>query len=143
MGKYDKIINMPHHTSSNRIRMSLLDRAAQFAPFAALTGYEESIKEVARLTDKKIELTDEEFEIINSKIKYIIENKIQEEIEIIYFVPDEKKDGGCYYTYKGLIKKVDEFNKAIILENREQIKISDIVSFNSDILEFLYNENGI
>lgn len=60
MGKYDKIINMPHHTSPNRIRMSLIDRAAQFAPFAALTGYEDSLKEVARLTDRKIELSEEE-----------------------------------------------------------------------------------
>ncbi len=103
MGKYDDIINLPHFVSKKHPQMSLYQRSAQFAPFAALVGYDEAIEETARLTDKKIELSDGEIEIINSKlqeIKEIIDNKPQ--IEITYFVPDSKKERWeiCYnYWY--------------------------------------------
>ena len=87
---YEDIINLPHHTSKKHIRMSIEARSAQFAPFQALTGYNDSIKETERITDKQIELTEEEKQLINDKIK-IIEENLQEEIEITYFERDDKK----------------------------------------------------
>lgn len=138
MGKYDSIINMPHHVSQTRVRMSLSDRAAQFAPFAALTGYEESIKETARLTDRKIELSDEEKELISSKLNYIISNKITEPVEVIYFVPDEKKEGGKYEVYIGSIRIIDQINHIIYFKNKTSIDIEEILSINNEILESVF-----
>ena len=140
MGKYDRIINMEHHTSSNRKRMSLLDRAAQFAPFAALTGYDESIKETARLTDRKIELSDEEKEVISVKLGYIVANKVKESVEVIYFVPDKSKDGGSYNTYNGVIKRVDEVERKIHFIDKMIIRIDDVVSIDSEELSRVYRD---
>lgn len=97
MNNYDDIINLPHYESKIRKRMSLEARSAQFAPFAALTGYDNKVKETARLTDKKIELTDEEYNLINSKLQ-IIKDHIKEQPEIIFtiFIKDKLKDGGKY-----------------------------------------------
>ena len=135
MGKYDEIINMEHHTSLNRKRMSLLDRAAQFAPFAALTGYDESIKETARLTDRRIELSDEEKEVISAKLGYIVTNKVKESIEVIYFVPDKSKDGGSYNAYNGAIKRVDEIERKIYFLDKKVIKLDDVVILDGEVFE--------
>ena len=95
--KYDDIINLPHPVSKKHPQMPLLDRAAQFAPFAALTGYGEALTETARLTDTKIELDEGEIERINAKINYLIDNlETAPTVEITYFVPDKKKKGGKY-----------------------------------------------
>lgn len=129
MNKYDNIINLPHHVSKTRKPMSLYNRAAQFAPFAALTGYDDAIKETARLTEQKIELSDELKNMLNQKIKLIIENiKLQPEVVITYFVHDNKKSGGVYKTISGNVKRIDEVEKCIIFTNKLKIKVSDLLN---------------
>lgn len=129
MNKYDNIINLPHHVSKIRKPMSLYNRAAQFAPFAALTGYDDAIKETARLTEQKIELSDELKNMLNQKIKLIIENiKLQPEVVITYFVHDNKKSGGVYKTISGNVKRIDEVEKCIIFTNKLKIKVSDLLN---------------
>ncbi len=96
---YDDIINLPHHKSNNHPEMSLYARSAQFAPFAALTGYEELVEETARETNKKIEIDDDIRFILDSKLQILMDKiKQKPEVEITYFVPDTKKDGGVYIT---------------------------------------------
>ena len=127
-GKYDDIINLPNPTPTCRPRMAALDRAAQFAPFAALTGYEESIEETARLTDRKIELSEYEIEELNTKLSFIQEHiKECPEVTITYFQPDERKEGGKYITVTGKVRRIDEANKFVILENGEIIFINKLV----------------
>ena len=108
MGKYDDIINLPHHVSKKHSQMPIADRAAQFAPFAALTGYEEQVKETARLTEKKIEIDDGLKEILGNKLIYIQENlNIKSELIFTYFILDSRKSGGRYVEKKGIVKKID------------------------------------
>ena len=134
MKDYSDIINMPHHVSNNRPQMSMRDRAAQFAPFAALTGYDDAVRETARQTNQKIELLDEQVAILNEKILFLIE-KIKDnlEITITYFIPDKKKEGGAYTTVKGIIKKIDEYNKLIILNDGREIMMDSIFDLQGDI----------
>lgn len=131
---------MPHHTSPNRIRMSLIDRAAQFAPFAALTGYEDSLKEVARLTDRKIELSEEEKWKIGLKIDYLINNKVKEEVEVLYFVPDSQKEGGSYQKYFGVVRDYDQIKKAIKFKDKTFIDIDNVISIDNELLEVVFQE---
>lgn len=135
-GKYDDIINLPHHESKKHPRMSKQARAAQFAPFAALTGYDDVIKETARLTSERIEINEELKAILDAKLQ-IIHDKIysKPEITFTYFVPDIKKDGGSYVTVMGKVIKIDEFNQNIILENRTEISISEIIEITGEILK--------
>lgn len=128
INKYDDIINLPHHVSKKHKQMSLYERSAQFAPFAALTGHEDAINETARLTNSKIELDEEEKEILDRKLQ-VIQEKIKDRINvnITYFVPDLKKEGGKYINVKGIIKKIDDYKHAIILEDKKEIPISDII----------------
>lgn len=131
MNKYKDIINLPHHVSKTRKPMSLYNRAAQFAPFAALTGYDDAIKETARLTEERIELSDELKNMLNQKIKLIIENiKLQPEVVITYYVPDNKKSGGVYKTISGNVKRIDEVEKCIIFTNKIKIFFYDIISIS-------------
>lgn len=109
MNKYEDIINLPHHVSKTRKPMSLYNRAAQFAPFAALTGYDDAIKETSRITEQRIELSEELKNMLNQKIKLISENiKLQPKVSITYFVPDNKKSGGVYKTISGNVRRIDE-----------------------------------
>lgn len=125
---YKDIINNPHHTSKTRKRMSQSNRAAQFAPFAALTGHDVSIYEAARLTENKIELNDKEIDALNMKLNFLKEHiKEQPEIKVTYFVPDIKKDGGAYVEYSGTIRVIDETQKIIITGNRTKIAIEMIL----------------
>ena len=108
--KYDDIINLPHPTSKKHPRMSLYARAAQFSPFAALTGHEAAIKETVRQTDAKQVLSEEVIAELNKRL-YLIAETIgtQQMVEITYFVPDTKKDGGAYITCSGCVKKIDKY----------------------------------
>lgn len=135
-GKYDDIINLPHHESKKHPRMSNEARAAQFAPFAALTGYDDAIKETARLTSKRIEINEELKVILDAKLQ-IIHDKISSkpEVTFTYFVPDTKKDGGSYVTVVGNVIKIDEFNQKVILENKTEIPISEIVEITGEIFK--------
>ena len=126
--KYKNIINLPHHVSKKHPQMSLYERSAQFAPFAALTGYEDEVEETARLTDRRIEVDEEIKKELNRKLQIIKEKiKLKPSVKITYFIPDLRKDGGKYATLKGIVNKIDEFSQNIILQNKQQIKILDII----------------
>lgn len=114
--------------------MSMENRAAQFAPFSALTGYSAAVKEKARLTENKKKLTDEEVEIINNKLNMCI-NHLDNEVIITYFVKDIKKSGGKYLKYRGFIKKIDIYNRRLILDNKTNILFDDILDIESDFLD--------
>ena len=124
---YDDIINLPHPVSKKHPQMPLQDRAAQFAPFAALTGHDAAIKETARLTDEKLELSEEVIAQLNEKINIIRNNiGIEQNVLITYFVPDAKKTGGSYVTYSGIVKKIDEYEHTIIMTDQTVIPIEQI-----------------
>ncbi|MDD7615429.1 MAG: hypothetical protein PUJ59_08000 [Clostridiaceae bacterium] len=128
-GKYDDIINMPHHTSTKHPRMTRTARAAQFAPFAALTGLDDEMEETARLTDKKITLDEEQKQVINRELLFI-KNNPQRDIPVIitFFKSDGRKDGGAYIEKEVRIKKIDEINRKLILSDYSEIKIDDLFS---------------
>lgn len=113
---YDDIINLPHHVSDKYPHMSIHDRAAQFAPFAALTGHEEAINETARYTEERIELTEEQKENIDRELQELRDRGTDYNVRIVYFEPDELKKGGTYIEIKGIIKKINN-NGQLILEN--------------------------
>lgn len=136
--KYDDIINLPHHVSAKRLRMSMQDRAAQFSPFAALTGYDAAVKETARLTDSRIELNEEELAIMNIKFNMLMEHmREQPDVSFTYFKPDEKKSGGQYVTLRGRVKKADTFKRLIIMQDDTEIPMDDILDMNGEIFESL------
>ena len=140
MDNYSDIINLSRPVSK-RPRMTLEQRSAQFAPFAALTGYEGQVKETARLTNKKIEINEELKEILNQKIQ-LIQKKIKEQpqIEITYFIPDSKKDGGKYETVTNSVKKIDTYKNEIILIDGTTIAIDEIIDISSEIYQLMmYN----
>ena len=128
MGKYDDIINLPHHVSATRPHMPMVDRAAQFMPFRVLTGYEDAVRETARLTDEKIELTEDEKAILDMRLQKLAD-KIgsQPKVTVTYFQPDKKKAGGAYVCVTGQLKKIDDFEGALILMGGEHVLIEDIV----------------
>lgn len=130
--KYDDIINMPHHVSSKRQRMSMIDRAAQFSPFAALTGYDAAVKETARLTDKRIELDEYEKAALDEKLRIALEYP-KEEITITYFKPDARKDGGAYINSTGKLKKIDDYERVVVLVNGLKIPIEDIMEITGEL----------
>ncbi len=134
MGAYDSIINLPHHVSTSRPKMSLLDRAAQFAPFAALNGYDDAVKETARLTDGEAVLDDGQIAWLNERLMILSENlPTDTEVEITYFIPDEKKDGGKYLTVTGSVKKILEFERLVIMQSGEKIPVGKIVSIEGEL----------
>lgn len=126
MNKYQNIIHL-NRPISHRKKMSMHDRAAQFAPFAALTGHSEAIEETARLTDKKIELDEHKIEIINQQLLYLKQLSLPL-VTITYFIEDSKKDGGSYITKKEKIKKIDEYEQIILLNDQTIVPIYDILS---------------
>lgn len=132
MGKYDDIINLPHHKSSTRKQMSMHDRAAQFAPFMSLSGYSDDVSEAARLTDTKQELSREEIDLLNRKLSYINENICAREVKVTYFVPDERKEGGKYEVKEGVIRRIDDIEKKIIFTDRTELTFSDILHIEGD-----------
>ena len=137
---YDDIINLPHYVSKKRPQMSIESRSAQFAPFAALTGYDEQVKETARLTDKKIELEDGQKEILNNKLLYILENiNSKPEITFTYFVKDNKKNGGKYVDKTGIVRKIDMIEQYIQLIDKSKIDINDIIDIESNLFATLEN----
>lgn len=135
---YDDIINLPHHVSKIRPQMSMLDRAAQFSPFAALTGYDAAIKETGRLTDERIELDEEALTALDRKYQLLI-NALDDapEVTITYFQPDERKDGGKYITATGAVKKVDDFERLITMQDGAKIPMDDVLSIDGELFSSL------
>lgn len=135
---YDDIINLPHHVSAKHPRMSLEARSAQFAPFAALTGYEDAIEETGRLTIEKIDIDDGIKCNINKKIQLIKSNLLMHnKVSIKYFIPDSKKEGGCYKLISGVVKKIDEYKQLIIMEDKTDISINEIIEISGDIFTLI------
>ena len=120
MKKYEDIISLPHHVSDHHPQMSIHDRAAQFSPFAALTGYDDALRETARLTDRFIELDEDRKQEIDRQLYYIHEHLIQKPpVKITYFVPDSQKDGGSYRTLEGHVQKINETAGKICMNDTE------------------------
>ena len=134
MDDYRDIIDLPHKQSIKRPHMSLYNRAAQFAPFAALTGYDSAINETGRETEQRRVLTDNIIDELNEKIALIVEKITEQpEVEITFFKEDEFKDGGSYITLKGNVKKIDDFEGTITFTDGEQIAIEDIFGLDSPL----------
>jgi len=133
---YEDIIHLPHHVSSKRPRMSAVDRAAQFSPFAALVGYDAAIQETGRLTTEKIELTEEEKSFLDQKQKILLERIAEHpEITVTYFLPDDRKNGGSYTTVTGNLKRIDDVSHVILLTDGTGISIDDILKIDSVVFE--------
>lgn len=135
-GPYDDIINLPHHKSDTHPQMSIYNRAAQFAPFAALTGYDDAICEKARLTDDKIDMDEYEKQNID-RILQIISDNIENmpEVTITYFVSDRKKKGGAYIDYIGKVRRIDDVYHNIMMADGTIINIDDILDIKGELLD--------
>ena len=126
--KYDDIIELPHHVSKKHARMSIHDRAAQFSAFAALTGHKAAIQETERLVDKKIELDENEIQLLNEKLSMVYESLDQHpEVEVTYFIKDSRKDGGKYVTMEGCVKKMDLYQQLLIFDDGTKVSVEDVV----------------
>lgn len=125
--KYDDIIDMPHHVSKRRAPMSRIERAAQFSPFAALVGFEAAIEETARLTDSRIELTEEEKSALDRKLRLLAEDPKAAPVNLIYFSPDQRKTGGTYITITGQVSKVDPYLERIVMADGTAVDFEDVV----------------
>ena len=136
--KYNEIMGLPHHVSKTRPQMPMSDRAAQFAPFAALTGYDSAIKETGRLTDNRIELDEEALTALSMKLQFLMDAIDEEpEVEITYFKPDERKSGGAYLKITGIVKKLDEYERVLVLISGQKIKLDDIMDVSGDVFSCL------
>ena len=134
MEKYKDIINLPHKQSSKRPHMSLQDRAAQFAPFAALVGYDDAIKETGRLTDERIEMSEEKLAVLNARYQILVDHLGEEpEVAITYFVPDIYKTGGSYITTTGVVKKLDTYERLVTMVDGTRILMDDVLTLEGDI----------
>ncbi|MCL1606608.1 MULTISPECIES: hypothetical protein [Mediterranea] len=141
MSRYDDIIHLPHHVSKTRKPMPMINRAAQFAPFAALTGHDEAIAETARQTAPKRKLSSDEQEILSKRMAYAISHIGERpNLTFTYFIPDMLKDGGKYAKITGVIRKYDELGRTVILETNEILLIDNILSISGGMMEKLQQE---
>ena len=131
--QYNDILNMPYPNPDieNDFPDEIL-RAAQFAPFAALTGFDEEVEETARLTDSKVELDEYQKAELNDKLLFLNNSEDDEEVSIKYFVPDKKKSGGAYITKKGIVLKIRDYEKDIIMNDGTEIPIDDIIAIEGN-----------
>lgn len=126
--RYDDMLELPHHVSQVHPQMEPLKRAAQFAPFSALTGYEDAITEAQRLTECRVELDEDSRELLDEKIRMVMEQeKTMPEVSVTYFVPDEKKEGGAYATVSGRIRKIDSYERRIFMSDGTVISIDEVL----------------
>lgn len=128
MGKYDDIIQLPHHVSATRPHMPISDRAAQFMPFRAMTGYEDAVRETARLTEEQIELTEDERLFLDRELQRLAERIAQRpQVTLTYFQPDSRKSGGAYVTLTGRLKRIDDVEGQLLLLDGERIPIDALL----------------
>ena len=135
-GKYDDIIKLPHHTSARHPRMSMHQRAAQFAPFAALTGHGAAISETARLTDQQVELSEYERGILDMKVNLLLEH-INEHpsVSVTYFIPDQHKAGGQYAIFSAPVKKWDSYEQILTFDDNTKICLNSIIDIEGELFE--------
>ena len=130
---YDDMLHLPHHVSEKHPAMSAHDRAAQFSPFAALTGYEAAVQETARLTDRRIELDEGEKAAIDQRLTLVQERlPVPTEVTITYFLPDKKKAGGAYVSVSGTVKKIDDYERTVVLRDGTSVQIDDILQVDGE-----------
>ncbi|HIS77690.1 MAG TPA: hypothetical protein IAB51_12980 [Candidatus Merdivicinus excrementipullorum] len=136
MQDYEDIIHLPHHVSETHPRMSRLNRAAQFSPFAALTGYGAAIQEAGRLTDRKIQLDEDSQAVLDRKLAILREQLSKRpEVTVTYFQPDGKKDGGAYASFSGQVKKIQDYEQLLVFTDGTQIPFSDILDLDGEMFE--------
>ena len=136
--KYNEIMGLPHHVSKTRPQMPMSDRAAQFAPFAALTGYDSAIKETGRLTNERIELDEEALTALDRKYQLLMEALDEApEVTITYFQPDERKAGGRCVSATGAVKKVDDFERRITMQDGTRIPMDDVLIIDGELFSSL------
>ena len=136
MQDYEDIIHLPHHVSEPHPRMSRLNRAAQFSPFAALTGYGAAIQEAGRLTDRKIQLDEDSQAVLDRKLAILREQMSKHlEVTVTYFQPDGKKDGGAYASFSGQVKKIQDYEQLLVFTDGTQIPFSDILDLDGEMFE--------
>lgn len=129
---YDDIIGLERPVSSSHPPMDRSKRAAQFSPFSALSGYEDVVQETGRRTEDKRELNEDAKRLLDQKLQMILSMPpIERNVTITYFFPDEKKQGGRYITISGLLKKIDSYEKCLVLQNDQRIFIEDIVELTA------------
>lgn len=130
---YEDIIDLPHPTSVRHPRMPRISRAAQFSPFAALTGHEAAITETARLTDQKMELTEEAKAELDQIQQMLLEHIAEQpEVTVTWFQPDERKEGGAYRKTIGLLKRIDTVQRMLYFHNGVQIPLDDILDIQTE-----------
>lgn len=141
--RYDDIMGLPHHVSETHPPMPARDRAAQFAPFAALTGHETAIRETARLTEERIWLTENVKAVLDAKLQ-IIKEQIGEhpEVTITYFQPDRQKSGGAYVQVVGLVKKIDDYEHMVVMLGGTQIPVVEIIQIEGELFRMMENGEG-
>ena len=131
---YEAIVDLPPHISKKHPQPTMLERAARFAPFAAITGYEEMVLEEARVTEERIDLDEGTLSLLNEKLNMIQEFLDDEpEVTITYFEPDKKKSGGAYVNITGVVKRIDEYEHLVIMTDGKKICIEDIYAIGSDL----------
>ena len=136
--RYDDLLDLPHHVSVTHPHMSLYDRAAQFAPFKALTGYEDDVEETARLTDRRVELNADSIARLDARLR-LLEERLADAptVSVTYFLPDERKEGGSYETVTGVVKKIDGVRRVVILRDGLQIPIGDVSGIDGEFFSAL------
>lgn len=143
---YADIIHLPHHKALNRLHMSMYDRAAQFSPFAALTGFEGVIAETGRLTDRKVELSESEKVLLDQKLTLIddvIQDKHHPEITVVYFVPDYLKEGGEYEEFSGKVRHIDTVERTVVFlaangrSSGKTIRIDEIKEIHGELVDYM------
>ena len=131
---YEDIVNYPPHISKRHPQPTMMDRAARFAPFAAITGYEEMVLEEARVTEERVDLDEGALSLLNEKLNMIQEFLDEEpEVTITYFEPDKKKSGGAYVSVTGTVKRIDEYEHLVLMNDGKKIYIEDIYAIESDL----------
>ena len=132
--QYDDIIDLPHHVSATRPQMSMINRAAQFSLFAALTGYDAVIRKIGRLTDRRVELSEDRRVDLDKKQQLLSDSLAEHpEVSVTYFIPDERKVGGAYVTVTGNVKKFDIFQRIMVLTDGTMIPLDEILELESDL----------
>lgn len=135
---YEDIVDLPPHISKRYPQPTMMDRATRFAPFAAITGYEEMVLEEARVTEERIELEECALALLNEKLNMIQEFLDEEpEVTITYFEPDKKKDGGAYISVTGTVKRIDEYERLVIMNDGTKIRIEEIYNLQSEFFYYL------
>lgn len=136
---YEDIIHLPCHVSKTRPQMSLLDRAAQFSPFAALTGYDAAIREAGRLTEEKVQLDDGALTALDQKIQILTQHSAAcPRVTVTYFQKDAKKSGGAYNKIIGRVTKIDTYKRTLVLQKKTEISLDDILDLDAEIFPIAY-----